>query len=140
MASLCAATLAGGNPLLIDDITKQLLLHEQTDPMLRAFAGIPLQTRAGLSIGTLCVVDARPRRWTAEEVDLLHELAASVITEVELRISTREAERRAAEAEAERRAKEATLDRITGAFFEVDHEWRFTLLNTAAEGLLGSSA
>lgn len=139
-AALCAAVVAKGKPLLIADVRTHVLAHEQhavPDPLLRAFAGIPLQTRTGVCIGTLCVVDARPRRWTAAEVGLLRELAASVITEVELRVTTREAERRSAEADAARREKEATLDRITGAFFEVDREWRFTLMNTAAEALLG---
>jgi hypothetical protein len=50
-----------------------------------AYLGVPLVDRAGLVLGTLCVIDHRIRRWTADEIDLLEGLAPSVMTEIELR-------------------------------------------------------
>jgi GAF domain-containing protein len=50
-----------------------------------AYLGIPLITRHGHAVGTLCVIDHHPRVWTPDQVDLLKDLAASVVTEMNLR-------------------------------------------------------
>ena len=49
-----------------------------------AYAGIPLIDAGGHALGTLCVIDSRPRHWTSEQVQLLGDLAASVVTEISL--------------------------------------------------------
>ena len=38
----------------------------------------------GHALGTLCVIDSRPRHWTTHQVQLLGDLAASVVTEIAL--------------------------------------------------------
>jgi transcriptional regulator with GAF, ATPase, and Fis domain len=43
-----------------------------------SYAGVPL-TFEGQSIGALCVIDSRPRQWSAEEVETLRTLARSAI-------------------------------------------------------------
>ena len=60
-----------------------------------AYAGVPLVTREGHTIGALCVIDKTPRLWSERDIALLQDLAASVATEIELR--TEIAERRQAE-------------------------------------------
>jgi GAF domain-containing protein len=50
-----------------------------------AYAGVPLIDAAGNALGTLCVVDSKPRQWTKHQVELLTDLAASVVTEIALR-------------------------------------------------------
>ena len=49
-----------------------------------AYAGIPLIDSAGHALGTLCVIDSRPRHWTSHQVQLLSDIAASVVTEIAL--------------------------------------------------------
>jgi GAF domain-containing protein len=49
-----------------------------------AYAGIPLIDADGHALGTLCVIDSRPRHWTTHQVQLLSDLAASVVTEISL--------------------------------------------------------
>jgi formate hydrogenlyase transcriptional activator len=49
---------------------------------LIAYAGVPLSTKDGFNLGTLCVLDRTPRAWTAHEMEVLHTLAASVMTEI----------------------------------------------------------
>lgn len=49
-----------------------------------AYAGVPLVTADGFVLGSLCAIDATPRTWTGEEVGILHDLAASVMAEVDL--------------------------------------------------------
>lgn len=54
---------------------------------IRAYAGAPLITRSGNSLGTLCVFDTRPRAFTNEETDLLADLAQMVMSQIELQNS-----------------------------------------------------
>ncbi len=56
------------------------------DPKIRFYAGAPLRTRQGHGIGTLCAIDRRPREITAEQSELLQDLAQLVIDEMELRL------------------------------------------------------
>lgn len=51
---------------------------------IRAFIGVPLMV-AGEIKGCLCVVDYKVRRWTAEQIAIVGDLASSLQTELELR-------------------------------------------------------
>ena len=50
-----------------------------------AYLGVPLITREGHAIGTLCVIDHEPRIWTNDEISLVKDVAAAVVTEITLR-------------------------------------------------------
>lgn len=81
-----------------------------------AYIGIPLRL-GGQVIGTFCAIDSRPREWSAADVAIVRDLAAGVMTEIELRaiaarLREREAGFQAALAERETilaREKEARL-------------------------------
>lgn len=45
---------------------------------VRFYAAVPLRTRDGTAVGTLCITDARPQCLTAEKVALLHTLAGLI--------------------------------------------------------------
>ena len=51
---------------------------------IRFYAGAPLVTRSGYGLGTLCVLDDKPREITEEEKHLLVDLAAMVMTQIEI--------------------------------------------------------
>jgi GAF domain-containing protein len=42
----------------------------------RFYAGVPLRTRTGYAVGTLCLYDSRPRQLGQAERQLLEDLAA----------------------------------------------------------------
>ena len=91
--SFCRHTLLSREALVIEDARKNPLVSE--NPAIRdldivAYAGIPLITASGHVLGTLCVIDHRPRSWTADQIETLEALAASVLSEIEL-LSTRKA-------------------------------------------------
>ncbi|MEA2312114.1 MAG: hypothetical protein QOE28_2082 [Solirubrobacteraceae bacterium] len=85
--SFCQHAVASREPLLVDDSREHPLLRD--NPAIRdigviAYAGIPLIDADGHALGTLCVIDSSPRHWTSHQVQLLSDLAASVVTEIAL--------------------------------------------------------
>ncbi|HEY8721489.1 GAF domain-containing protein [Pengzhenrongella sp.] len=58
---------------------------------LQFYAGVPLTTRNGCNLGTLCVLDCEPRTMTESEVATLEDLAALVMNKLELRFESRAA-------------------------------------------------
>ena len=54
-------------------------------------AGIPLIDGDGFALGTLCVIDSQPRHWTSHQIQLLTDIAASVVTEISLARTAAEA-------------------------------------------------
>ncbi len=50
-----------------------------------AYAIAPVMTHDGQVIGTVCVIDTAPHAWTHTEINCLMDIAASLITELELR-------------------------------------------------------
>ena len=58
-----------------------ILLERDLDVI--AYAGIPLIGSDGQALGTLCVIDDRPRHWRGEETALLQEIANAVVAQIE---------------------------------------------------------
>lgn len=54
-------------------------------PNIVFYAGVPLLTREEMPLGTLCVIDKKPRKLTAEQIDGLKELAHQAMRLLELR-------------------------------------------------------
>ena len=102
--SFCKHTVELGAPLIIDDTrldARVATMPSVTQFGVQAYAGVPLLVD-GLAIGTLCVMDMQPRPWSNEQVGLLTDLAATVMTEIELRMSVEQLELASDEARAAR--------------------------------------
>jgi PAS domain S-box-containing protein len=86
--SLCTLTLENQAPLAINDThahPRAATLPPVTNGLVRAYLGVPLVDSQGLILGALCVYDELARSWSAGDVGILAELAASVVAELELR-------------------------------------------------------
>jgi GAF domain-containing protein len=85
--SFCQHTVARREPLIVDDAREHPVL--KTNPAVEemgtvAYAGVPLIDADGHALGTLCVLDSRPRQWSKNQVELLSDLAASVVSDIAL--------------------------------------------------------
>jgi GAF domain-containing protein len=85
--SFCQHAVASREPLLVSDAREHDVLRTNLairDMGVIAYAGIPLIDGDGHALGTLCVIDSQPRHWTTHQVQLLTDIAASVVTEITL--------------------------------------------------------
>jgi GAF domain-containing protein len=87
--SFCAHAIVGEEPLIVPDASRDGRFAELpnvvSDPMIRFYAGVPLRTKEGLALGTLCVIDREPRRLTPDQLSALCTLARQAESQIELR-------------------------------------------------------
>lgn len=88
---LCASAILSDEIYAITDASKDV--RSLTNPLvvggmgLRFYAAAPLRTHDGYNLGTLCVIDKKPRSISPEEMSILTDLAAVVMDEIELRLA-----------------------------------------------------
>ena len=96
--SFCAHAIVDGDaPLIVEDATEDDRFADNPlvtgHPHVRFYAGIPLVTRGGDALGTLCVLDRIPRALRSGQVDALRILGRHTVglLEVHRERTTRDA-------------------------------------------------
>jgi diguanylate cyclase (GGDEF)-like protein/putative nucleotidyltransferase with HDIG domain len=87
--SFCRYLLADAAPLVVADAREDERLQGNlavSELGVVAYAGVPLVCE-GVTVGSLCLVDGEPRAWTADELEILSDLAAITTSELELRLA-----------------------------------------------------
>jgi formate hydrogenlyase transcriptional activator len=101
-----ARTLA--NPLVAGDLG------------LRFYAAAPLRTHDGFNLGTLCIIDRKPRELAPSEAAMLTKLAALVMDQMELQLAAR----KVAELEQEEHRMSEQLRQANAALGESEERFR----------------
>ncbi|MBM3333934.1 PAS domain S-box protein [Candidatus Sumerlaeota bacterium] len=91
--SFCAKAILEEDFLLVPDATVDPRFSSNplvtAEPHLRFYAGALLKTAEGLPIGTLCVLDYRPRTLTDVQEQAIRVLARQVMAQLEQRLASR---------------------------------------------------
>lgn len=86
--SFCAHAILQEDALVIPDALRDVRFEDNPnvtgEPNVRFYAGYPLSTIEGHKIGTLCLIDRRPREFTVREHELLRDLALLTQSEIQL--------------------------------------------------------
>jgi diguanylate cyclase (GGDEF)-like protein/PAS domain S-box-containing protein len=135
--SFCRHVVETDAPLVIEDARLHPLVCD--NPAVRAggviaYAGVPLTTPDGHTLGTLCVVDSVPRVWLEADVDLLADLARSVMTEINLRAAAQQA---AAALEAREARFRSLVQYASDVCMVMDRTGTITYESPAVERVLG---
>lgn len=92
--AFCSAAIDKKELLIVEDAAADQRFRSNplvtASPYIRFYAGVPLIVANGHALGTLCVLDRRPRTLSAREVGALVTLRAAVVTLIELKHSLEE--------------------------------------------------
>lgn len=87
--SFCGHVVAGGDLMVVPDAQEDRRFFDNPlvtgAPHVRFYAGVPLVMTDGFVVGTLCVIDHRPRELSALQITLFQGLARQVVAQLELR-------------------------------------------------------
>jgi PAS domain S-box-containing protein len=144
--SFCARAIHDTSVYIVPDASKHAEFADNPlvtgGPHIRFYAGAPLVTPEGQAIGTLCVIDNKPRELTQEQKDALQSLARQVMAQLELRRSVSklekasEEQRRTMEALSESEQRfQAFMNNSPAAAFIKDDQGRYIYINEPMERL-----
>ena len=90
--SVCSYVVRDGADLVVEDVARDPRFASNpalSEAGVKFYAGVPLQTRQGEVLGSFCIMHDSPRALAEDEMDVLHDMAAELM-------STLRAERKAA--------------------------------------------
>ncbi len=87
--SFCAHAILGDQTLVVKDAREDERFRDNalvcSEPNIVFYAGVPLSTPSGARIGSLCVIDRRPRDLSSLQIRSLETLAHQVVLQLELK-------------------------------------------------------
>jgi len=85
-AAFCAHVVYSREPMIVPDTFQDKRFADNplviNEPRIRFYAGCPLILDDGACIGTLCVIDTRPRALEVSDVACLRDLADLAVQEI----------------------------------------------------------
>ncbi|MEW6759191.1 MAG: GAF domain-containing protein [Pseudomonadota bacterium] len=87
--AFCSHAILQDAPFMVEDAATDERFRDNplvlAEPHIRFYAGVPLRDRAGMPMGTLCVIDREPRRLRSAELQALCDLADIASSEIQAR-------------------------------------------------------
>lgn len=84
--SFCGHTILGNDVFIIEDATKDERFADNplvtSEPNIRFYAGCPLRFTDGMMLGTLCIIDDKPRKLSQDDLEALRDLGATAEREL----------------------------------------------------------
>jgi GAF domain-containing protein len=84
--SFCAHAVYSREPIVVSDTFQDKRFADNPlvvdEPRIRFYAGYPLMLDDGNCIGTLCLIDVRPRTLEGPDLERLHDLADIALREI----------------------------------------------------------
>jgi GAF domain-containing protein len=92
--AFCAHTIMGHEPLVVADATLDSRFAQNPlvagPTSVRFYAGVPLEWKPGIQVGTLCVISTKAKEANEEQVAHLQLLAGLVLDHLRLLVSLRD--------------------------------------------------
>jgi GAF domain-containing protein len=86
--TFCRYVVDCERPVVVQDATKDSRFSQHPsvtgEDNIRFYAGVPLRTKVGHMIGTVCAIDRRPRSFGNRDLGILEELAGAAMDRIEL--------------------------------------------------------
>lgn len=87
--SFCSHVIESGDALIVEDAANDARFKDNhlvtQSPNIRFYAGVPLKCLDGHTLGTLCIIDHKPKAATASALSALQDLAAITSQELQQR-------------------------------------------------------
>ncbi|RYZ93752.1 MAG: sensor histidine kinase, partial [Proteobacteria bacterium] len=90
--SFCQHVVRTEQPLVVTNAKENPLVKDNLaipDLGVLAYLGMPIRLKSGAVIGSFCAIDGKVRDWSTSDMAALEDLAASVVSEIELRSALR---------------------------------------------------
>lgn len=123
--------------LQVPDAFKDERFHDNPlavgEPYVRFYTGVPLLDPEGHALGTLCVIDHKPKQLTPEQLDGLNTLAQHVMALFAVRRANQDLTRT-------KRRYQNLVENMDDMIYELDQEGCFVFSNNKLQQLTGFSA
>lgn len=135
--TFCAHAICQDDVFVVEDATKDPRFSDNPyvtgEPHLRFYAGAPLRASGGLNLGTVNILDTKPRTITEDDKKALADLAAMVMDSFEMRLLLNRANA------AERRFIDA-IESLPNGFVLYDKNDRLVICNERYREIYAESA
>lgn len=108
--SFCQHVVTHNAPLVIENARTAAVVADNLAVSrlgVVSYAGVPLRTADGHTLGALCAIDGVPKKWTDEQIAILQDIAALAVAEIEAHATQRTADNASDK-------QPATRDQMTG--------------------------
>lgn len=142
--SFCGHTINDTGPLIVPDALLDPRFHDNPlvlgEPHIRFYAGYPIFSPDGFALGTICIVDTKPRDAADINVECLRDLAKLVEEEIAKTAIAQNAISRREELNSALQHLSLHMGNSPLAVMRWDHSLRFNSWSPRAEEIFGWSA